>query len=235
MTAAIHLSIHAYPTLRQGSKVPEVGRLQALLNEALRPGPHLAVDGDFGPKTLRAVRAFQAQQHLVVDNIVGPRTWAALERAHGRLGGGPPPPSVGGGVRHEIVQAALFGQAHASQIHYSQGLRRMEFVRLGLRPPRFPHYTDCSGFATWCYWVAGAPDPNGSRYNGQGFTGTMIQHGRSTSAPQPGDLAFYGHPIDHVAVVVSDRQVVSHGSEGGPYILAIRYRSDFNHFRTYLH
>jgi peptidoglycan hydrolase-like protein with peptidoglycan-binding domain len=38
----------------------------------------LAADGDFGPLTLRAVRAFQTSHGLVVDGIVGPATRAAL-------------------------------------------------------------------------------------------------------------------------------------------------------------
>jgi peptidoglycan hydrolase-like protein with peptidoglycan-binding domain len=38
----------------------------------------VAVDGDFGPITLRSVKAFQASRHLVVDGIVGPATRAAL-------------------------------------------------------------------------------------------------------------------------------------------------------------
>ncbi|GAA3399297.1 peptidoglycan-binding domain-containing protein [Streptomyces roseoviridis] len=36
------------------------------------------VDGEFGPKTERAVMAFQRDRRLAVDGIVGPRTWAAL-------------------------------------------------------------------------------------------------------------------------------------------------------------
>ncbi|MFF5705680.1 peptidoglycan-binding protein [Streptomyces sp. NPDC012794] len=36
------------------------------------------VDGEFGPKTERAVKAFQRDRRLGVDGIVGPRTWAAL-------------------------------------------------------------------------------------------------------------------------------------------------------------
>ena len=64
------------PTLRQGAKGEHVKHLQARLNALQKAG--LVLDGDFGPKTDAAVRAFQRSKGLVVDGIVGPKTWAAL-------------------------------------------------------------------------------------------------------------------------------------------------------------
>lgn len=63
------------PLLVHGSKGASVIRLQALLN---KHGAKLKLDGDFGPKTLKAVRAFQAKNKLWVDGKVGPYTWGAL-------------------------------------------------------------------------------------------------------------------------------------------------------------
>jgi immune inhibitor A len=64
------------PVLRRGSKGSDVRRLQqALVNLAFDPG---TVDGDFGPRTEKAVRAYQTSRGLVGDGIVGKKTWAAL-------------------------------------------------------------------------------------------------------------------------------------------------------------
>jgi hypothetical protein len=57
--------------LRRGSTGANVRYLQAALGG-------LKVDGQFGPITDRAVRAFQAAQGLKVDGIVGPITWGRL-------------------------------------------------------------------------------------------------------------------------------------------------------------
>lgn len=63
--------------LRRGEQGDKVRRLQAALTRAGFP---CAVDGDFGPATERAVKAFQAAKGLVADGIVGPMTRKALRR-----------------------------------------------------------------------------------------------------------------------------------------------------------
>lgn len=60
------------PTLRRGSRGPDVQHLQKLL-------PGLTADGIYGLITERAVRSFQEAARLQVDGIAGPQTWAALE------------------------------------------------------------------------------------------------------------------------------------------------------------
>lgn len=70
-------------TLRKGDEGEDVKALQrALAAAGFPPG---AVDGQFGPATDAAVRAFQASRTLLVDGIAGARTQRALGL------GGPPP------------------------------------------------------------------------------------------------------------------------------------------------
>ncbi len=66
----------ARPTLARGSQGRMVSDLQQRLIGAGFPCG--AADGIFGPKTNRAVFAFQEANGLVADGIVGRRTWAAL-------------------------------------------------------------------------------------------------------------------------------------------------------------
>lgn len=70
------------PTLRRGDRGTWVRRLQQRLTMLAASRPELdpgGVDGIFGPRTERAVRAFQRAEDLSVDGVVGPRTWEALD------------------------------------------------------------------------------------------------------------------------------------------------------------
>ncbi|WIY24520.1 peptidoglycan recognition protein family protein [Parasedimentitalea psychrophila] len=58
------------PTLRRPASGDLVKEIQAKVG--------VDTDGDFGPKTEAAMRAFQRKHGLVPDGIVGPKTWEAL-------------------------------------------------------------------------------------------------------------------------------------------------------------
>ena len=87
--------------------------------------------------------------------------------------------------------------------------------------------TGWAGFATLMAKWAGAADPNGAKFNGSGWTKTMLDH-LTPHIPQgealPGDFAVFGHsPGTHVVVLVesggangNNPQVVSHGQQGDP-------------------
>lgn len=64
------------PKLRSGMTGVWVKQLQIALNEEM--DARLLVDGDFGPKTDRAVRIFQKEKGLVADGVVGQYTWNKL-------------------------------------------------------------------------------------------------------------------------------------------------------------
>jgi peptidoglycan hydrolase-like protein with peptidoglycan-binding domain/LAS superfamily LD-carboxypeptidase LdcB len=80
------------PTLQRGSSGAGVEALQRALAQLGYPTG--ATDGQFGPATEKAVRAFQSRSGLAADGVVGARTKAAIAAA---LGGGlapsPTPPA----------------------------------------------------------------------------------------------------------------------------------------------
>lgn len=66
----------AKPVLKKGSKGAEVTKLQQNLNEF---GYLLAVDGDFGSGTDRALRGWQRATGLTVDGSYGPASYAKMK------------------------------------------------------------------------------------------------------------------------------------------------------------
>lgn len=72
-------------SVRQGSTGEAVRAAQTQLN---RYGSGLAVDGQFGTATDRAVRNFQGSHGLAVDGVVGPQTWQTLVGGGGGGTGG---------------------------------------------------------------------------------------------------------------------------------------------------
>ncbi|WP_436663923.1 peptidoglycan-binding domain-containing protein [Alicyclobacillus acidoterrestris] len=84
LTVAAPVAVYAQtePTISYGSVGSAVTTLQKDLKSlGYSVGP---IDGDFGPKTLSAVKSFQQAHKLTVDGVVGPQTWSALQSAtHG--------------------------------------------------------------------------------------------------------------------------------------------------------
>ena len=62
------------PTLALGATGPDVSRLQRLFVEMKLLDYH-GIDGDFGPMTEAAVRAYQGDRGVPFDGIVGDLTW----------------------------------------------------------------------------------------------------------------------------------------------------------------
>jgi peptidoglycan hydrolase-like protein with peptidoglycan-binding domain len=67
------------PIIRKGDTGSYVRILQEYLNSTKVKKYNCGdVDGIFGKKTDKAVRAFQKDNKLVVDGAVGPKTWALI-------------------------------------------------------------------------------------------------------------------------------------------------------------
>lgn len=70
-----NVSLSSLSLLREGSRSPQVARLQNLLK---RQGADVAANGVFDAKTEKAVRAYQKKNNLEVDGLVGQQTWSSL-------------------------------------------------------------------------------------------------------------------------------------------------------------
>jgi putative chitinase len=102
------------PVLKQGSSGPDVKALQQKLKD-LGFDPN-GTDGNFGPGTEKAVRAFQQAKGLGVDGKVGPGTQAALDAAAGSAptAGGAAPTGGGEAVGGSSSAGTAAGAAPAT-------------------------------------------------------------------------------------------------------------------------
>lgn len=72
------------PVLQKGSKCPEVGTVQVLLNSlgfVGKNGRALTIDHDYGSNCEFAVKNFQKAHAIGQDGVVGSKTWTALLKA----------------------------------------------------------------------------------------------------------------------------------------------------------
>ena len=122
---------------------------------------------------------------------------------------------------------------HEPQIHYAQ-IRPMSTAHLReqqlatLLEAEHSITMDCSEAVTLLCRLGGLADPNGRGYDGQGFTGTMLDHLPHYTRPSgagTGALVVFGPGHgDHVAMVYTpgpDPLLWSHGAENGPRLVRL--------------
>jgi hypothetical protein len=175
------------------------------------PGP-----GTYGPLTHAALVGAHAKGSAT-EWAYDARAIALMQRFCAKLAEEP------SGTRGAVLAEAIRLFAHRNEIDYVQSRP----VKLG-KPPFVPSELDCSSFVTFCYFVAGADDPNGSNFDGFGNTTSLVRSGRPCSPGEleAGDLVFYGStaPQDasdalpagsptHVAIYDGNGRVFS---QGGP-------------------
>jgi hypothetical protein len=115
---------------------------------------------------------------------------------------------------------------NTADIHYHQD-RPMPLAKA--KAHSLPLTTDCSGAVTCIYFTAGAPDPNDLGYNGQGFTGTLLNGGEAIGFAELecGDciVCSEGDKTVHVYMVYKGKgnaaTLFSHGEEKAPETLTL--------------
>jgi len=211
---------------------PVVTKLQRLLR---KKGFSCPLNGIFEPHT--AYACVQAKKKLRYPKakqlpIAGPTLFSKLKKLPDKK-----PKIKRSPKRAKILEYALWGVTNEPQIHYAQ-VRPMDHLD-DLK--HLPISNDCSEFATKAYKYAGAPDPNGANYNGSGYTGTMLTHGKPVmlSQAKSGDLIIFGAwPGHHVVILEEDGaankgnpMVISHGQEAGPIRLRLH---DEEHYQPHV-
>ena len=185
-------------SLRVGSTGQNVLSLQQKLNEAgFSPGP---LDGDFGPRTERALRSYQQSKGLQVDGVAGPATAGALglsgfdsqpPRVDGKGGTNPvePPNGRGTGTTQEFLWNAL-GQRGKPYIFGAEASPNND------NPAAF----DCSELIEWAARRAGVNFPDGSANQIAATNPMSVEEALRT----PGALLFRAGNPNHIAISLGD-------------------------------
>jgi L,D-transpeptidase catalytic domain/Putative peptidoglycan binding domain len=203
-----------------GEPLSGVAALQvALRSRGLYPA---AIDGLLGPKTMRAVRAFQRKKHLLVDGIPGPQTRAALGRySRYRLGGRVVVPGNSG---WDVSEAQFLLRIHGFKpgpLDGFMGARSEEAVRRFQRATGL-HVDGVIGPATTASLDTRRPEgPSGlSRRAGRraSHAGRLVIVRRDVHR-----LYFYrhGHPIKVFTVATGNRLTPS---PRGKFRVVVKYR-----------
>src|ERR1700733_9073526 len=103
--------------------------------------------------------------------------------------------------REGMVNDTNCANTHNSKIFYGE----VRPIPVNLLPFSLPFTTDCSGFVTLMAKWSGNPDPNGTDFDGQGYSGTMLNNLEHIQLDKTwrGDLVvFGGYPGVHVVAML---------------------------------
>jgi cell wall-associated NlpC family hydrolase len=193
--------------LARGHKGAEVSEMQKMLKAAgFDPGP---LDGKFGPRTEKALKAYQNATGASADGtlelselnrlkgnyekIVGTDEFGKNNNNPNQLNGGRPEDitlnstgATGAGTAQEMLKLALKQNGDKYVFGHE--------VKLG---DKDPNTFDCSELVQWAVHQAGGSIPDGS----QAQRAAVNKMSVAQAARTPGALLFNGH---HVAISVGD-------------------------------
>jgi hypothetical protein len=202
------------------------GRKVKLIQEWLcLNGVNIATDGDFGPATDYAVRAFQKSAGLAVDGIVGDGTFARLVLP---MTAALQPVTIGRKPLGAIV--AAYAEQHLGQ-HPREigGQNRGPWVRLYMDGNEGPAWPWCAGFASFVLKQAcgslKVPLPVNTSYSCDVLAANAQKKGSFLAGPKildknritPGSLFLVQRTAtdwEHTGIVVSAEKDVFHTIEG---------------------
>jgi cell wall-associated NlpC family hydrolase len=162
----------------------------------------VTADGEWGPQTARALKAYQRANGLEADGVPGPATLASMgitaTGGHASDTAQDEDAGAGAGVASGSASSAVSAAAAKIGAPYASG---------GNGPSSF----DCSGLMVYAFKKAGISLPRTSF--AQYGVGTAV----SRSNIQAGDLVFFstaGSGASHVGVATSSTSVISATSHG---------------------
>ena len=131
----------------------------------------------------------------------------------------PPQPKVRTTPRQRLVNELHWGINNKGKIGYAE----IRPIPIHSWKAHRALVTDCSGAYTAACFAAGLPDPNGMKYDGSGWTETLVHHMRhvTRSTAKAGDAVLFGSPTVHVLALLEaganhDPMVFNHGHAGPP-------------------